>query len=224
MMSAYTDEFAYQSNNYGVKIETAPLHPGFLAIGTPWRSGWQHKERMADAAHLGHFVLFARDQDAGHITLSPTHQPQIHYQLSPRDLRHLLVGMGAATRIHLAAGAQRVQLPHRELPTYEASHEIPSLEQIFEHIARTYRWKKNDFPLFSAHQMGTCRMGGNASTAPLTPEGETRECKGLFVADGSVFPGSCGTNPMLTIMAMAHHTAQHIKSRSKYSASRTTPP
>ena len=32
-------------------------------------------------------------------------------------------------------------------------------------------------------------------------------------ADGSAFPGSSGVNPMLTILALAHHTARGIAGR-----------
>jgi choline dehydrogenase-like flavoprotein len=59
--------------------------------------------------------------------------------------------------------------------------------------------------------MSTCRMGGDATTHPLKLNGETVEVQGLFVADGSAFPACSGVNPMLTIMALAHFTAQGMK-------------
>src|SRR5262249_39768935 len=62
--------------------------------------------------------------------------------------------------------------------------------------------------MMTAHQMGTCRMGGDAAKHPVTPEGETREVKQLFVADASVFPTCSGANPMPSIQTLAHHTAQ----------------
>jgi choline dehydrogenase-like flavoprotein len=55
-------------------------------------------------------------------------------------------------------------------------------------------------------------MGGNSATHPIGPNGETREVKNLFVADASAFPACSGVNPMLTIMALAHYTAQQLKS------------
>jgi choline dehydrogenase-like flavoprotein len=72
-------------------------------------------------------------------------------------------------------------------------------------------WKPNQFSLYSAHQMSTCRMGGVRATHPLAPNGETYEVRNLYVADGSAFPACSGVNPMLTIMALAHYTAQEIK-------------
>ena len=72
-------------------------------------------------------------------------------------------------------------------------------------------WKPTQFGLYSAHQMSTCRMGGDAATHPLKLNGETVEVQNLFVADGSAFPACSGVNPMLTIMALAHFTAQGMK-------------
>lgn len=60
--------------------------------------------------------------------------------------------------------------------------------------------------------MSTCRLGGQSATHPLRPTGETVEVRGLFVADGAAFPACSGVNPMLTIMALAHYTAQQLKS------------
>jgi choline dehydrogenase-like flavoprotein len=59
--------------------------------------------------------------------------------------------------------------------------------------------------------MSTCRMGGDPATHPLKNNGETLEVQNLFVADGSAFPACSGVNPMLTIMALAHFTAQGMK-------------
>ena len=46
--------------------------------------------------------------------------------------------------------------------------------------------------LYSAHQMGSCRMAARAGEGPVRPSGETYECAALFVADASTFPTSVG--------------------------------
>jgi choline dehydrogenase-like flavoprotein len=50
--------------------------------------------------------------------------------------------------------------------------------------------------LFSAHQMGTCKMGSGRTTSVVDAHGETWGCSNLFVCDASVFPTSSGVNPM----------------------------
>ena len=65
--------------------------------------------------------------------------------------------------------------------------------------------------LFSAHQMGTCRMGTDPQTSVAEPVGRAaRHVKGVWIGDGSAFPTASGTNPMITIMALAHRTAEAI--------------
>jgi choline dehydrogenase-like flavoprotein len=62
---------------------------------------------------------------------------------------------------------------------------------------------RNWSTLFSAHQMGTCRMGSDPRTAVCDERGAVRGVGGLFVADASLFPASSSVNPMITIMAIA---------------------
>jgi choline dehydrogenase-like flavoprotein len=56
-------------------------------------------------------------------------------------------------------------------------------------------------------------MGSSESDAVCSAEGEVFGVKNLFIADASTFPASSGVNPMLSIMALAKHTAEFIKER-----------
>lgn len=47
--------------------------------------------------------------------------------------------------------------------------------------------------LFSAHQMGSCRMSPVADQGVVDEEGQTHEVQGLYIVDASVFPTSLGT-------------------------------
>ena len=73
--------------------------------------------------------------------------------------------------------------------------------------------------LGSAHQMGTCRIGGSAETGVVDGKGRVWGTKGLWVADGSVFPSASGVNPMISIMGLAEGIARGVvegwKERSK---------
>ena len=68
--------------------------------------------------------------------------------------------------------------------------------------------------LFSAHQMGTCRIGRDARTAVCDENGQVFGVRGLFVADASAFPASSGVNPMITVMALAKCVAEGISQSS----------
>ena len=58
--------------------------------------------------------------------------------------------------------------------------------------------------MFSAHQMGTARMGLDAAANVCDEHGQVRGVPGLYVADTSLFPASSGVNPMISVMALAH--------------------
>ena len=168
MMSAVSNEFAKLDGLYGPKLETPPTHAGLLGLALPWRSGAQHKTVMQHAAHIGSFIVLTRDRDGGRVTTNKQGQPVLHYSLSTFDRDHLLRGVAEACRIHLAAGAEEVYFPHNTAPTYQRVHGEAELERLLADIP-SWGWKANRFPLFTAHQMGTCRMGGDAGATPSRP-------------------------------------------------------
>jgi len=60
------------------------------------------------------------------------------------------------------------------------------------------------------HQAGTCRMGDDPRTSVVNQWGQVHGHDNLFMADGSVHVTNGGFNPVLTIMALALRTAEHI--------------
>ncbi len=64
--------------------------------------------------------------------------------------------------------------------------------------------------MFSAHQMGTCRMGADPETSVVNEQGEVHGYKGLYVADSSIFPLPSGVNPMISILGLAHWIAKRM--------------
>jgi choline dehydrogenase-like flavoprotein len=85
---------------------------------------------------------------------------------------------------------------------------------IFEDALRTFDFAANRGSVFSAHQMGSVRMGASADH-PCDPDGRVRTrggaaIPGLFVGDGSLFPTALGVNPMITIMALARRVARTV--------------
>lgn len=195
-------------NHYGVVIEHPPAHPGLIGLGLPWLSGAQHKASVARAAHRAIFIVITRDREGGRVTVDKQGRPVLHYKLSKRDGHHLMRGLQESFRLHQAAGATEIGGTHSGLEPYRTG----DLEMYLHQLEQT-GLRANSYNLFSAHQMGTCRMGGHRSQAVLTPQGEAWDVRNLFVADASAFPTASGVNPMLTIMAVAHLTAQAVKAR-----------
>lgn len=207
MMSAINDEFARMTENFGFKIETPPVHAGLFGLGMPWTSAKQHKELTLQAHKTAHFIILTRDKFGGTVKANRHGRVEIHYKLHEFDKKHLLKGFEEAIKIHLAAGAKETFIPHNTMTSFKKGENISNLAEQIQQLS----WQPNRYGLFSAHQMGTCRMGGNKTTHAVAPTGETYEVKNLFVADASLFPRCSGVNPMLSIQVLAYWVAQGIK-------------
>jgi choline dehydrogenase-like flavoprotein len=206
MMTLTNNQFTNLDGPYGFKIETPPVHPGLIGLSLPWESAKQHKEMMLKAKNMANFIVLARDKYTGSIELDSQNKASINYKLHPYDRNHLLKGLKEGIKLHLAAGAEKALILHNRLTEVKTANDS-ELDKIIQGL----KWKENYFNLFSAHQMGTCRIGGNKKLHPVSPEGETYEVKNLYVADASAFPKSSGANPMLSVEGLAHYLAQGIK-------------
>lgn len=207
------NEFAGLRDGYGFRIEAAPAHPGLLALATPWPGASGHRQEMQTSARKALLIVLVRDRSTGVVTVDGSGRPVIDYQPGEGEGAMLREGMARAARILVAAGAKGVQTLHTSTlsmgESATAGEKFADIESLAAAIARS-KVSDNHLALFSAHQMGTCRMGKDSASAVCDSGGEVFGVRGLFVCDASAFPGSSGVNPMLSIMALAHHTANGI--------------
>ncbi len=209
-MTRFSRQFAnLDGRGYGVRLETAPVHPGLAAATFPWQSGEGHKRLMSNLSTMSNIIVLTRDRHGGRIALDPQGNPVLHYKLHPFDAAHMLKGMIESLRVHIAAGAKEVSSPHNHQMLFRPA-DGGKLDDFLSQVeARGLH--KNACSLFSAHQMSSCRIGGDSTTGALDPTGQTYEVRNLYVADGSVLPTASGVNPMISIMATAHFLAQGMK-------------
>ncbi len=214
MQSAYNDEFSHLDKNYGYTLESAPAHPGLIGLTTPWYGAREYRESMLDAPNLATIIVLTRDKGEGTVTTDRDGEPVIDYTTSAYDRQHLLHGLRTAARVHFAAGAKAVMsLQNKKNRVDRLADGTVSMRDLSDFDARLehYGMGPNRMMMFSAHQMGTCRMGVNPKTSVTDEHGEVHGVKGLFVCDGSLFPAASGVNPMLSIMALVHRNSQYIK-------------
>lgn len=217
LQTALSDQFKDLKGGYGLRFEVAPAHPGLLGLTTPWQSGLQHKQDMRRIAHVATFIALTRDTGEGQVTLDHQGDPVLRYFPNETDRRHLMRGMAEMTRIAVAGGATRVALLHSQRLVLESEGGQPGavtearLQAFIGEIERR-GIAPNRVPLFSAHQMGSCRLGADPKTSVANPDGQVHGVAGLYIADASGFPTASGVNPMLSTMALAYHVAQRAKS------------
>jgi choline dehydrogenase-like flavoprotein len=76
---------------------------------------------------------------------------------------------------------------------------------------RTWRWSPTARMLSGGqHQAGTARMSGSPDHGATDPNGRVWGTDRVYVADGSLHVTNGGVNPVLTIMALAWRTAEHV--------------
>jgi choline dehydrogenase-like flavoprotein len=217
LQSAYSDQFVRLDGNYGYKLEAAPGHPGLFALARPWYSARDHREQMMRCSYLAPLIIVTRDKHAGRVTLDRYGEPVVNYVVSAAERKYIEHGLRHGARIHMAAGASEV-ISLQNRPTYiEPSAHTTRREQqmrAFDRQIRRHGLGVNHVLMFSAHQMGTCRMGANPRTSVVDEHHQVHGIQGLYICDGSVFPSASGVNPMIAIMGLVHRASQHIKAQS----------
>lgn len=202
-------------DNYGAKLECPNSHPGIFSSIVPWKDGAAFKDVMLDFKKAAAIIVLTRDKGSGEVTIDRSGMARLSYKVSDHDLKSLLEGSEKALRILEAAGAEKIGVGQLNEPVLLPPQSDPKgraevLEKLIGEVRRI------GFPLFkmslfSAHQMGTCRMGIDPSSSVVKPTCETWACSGLYVVDASTFPTSSGANPMITTLSIAHMVAQQLK-------------
>jgi choline dehydrogenase-like flavoprotein len=202
--SAMCDEFLNKhGDNGGFWVEAVPVYPALAALAFPG-FGETHRKRMREFPHTGASITLVKEIDSsGRVRLNDHGRASISYDPGPKDIEYLKQGVAAAARIHFAAGAKEVMTLHARPTVIRSEGEI-------EKKIRAASWEKNDIALFSAHPLGTCRMGIDPRTSVVDPHCQTHDVPGLFVIDGSVTPTSLGVNPQITLLAIAEKSAEWV--------------
>jgi choline dehydrogenase-like flavoprotein len=203
-------------------IESAPGHPGLMALVLPWHGARSHAGLMRRARHFSPLIAVTRDGGEGRTNLTRAGRVRVDYRLDDAGratLHHALVSMA---RIARAGGAREILgigmplLRHR----IDRPDERRRFGDFVQALVRT-DFSPHRGTFASAHQMGTIRMGADPATHPADERGRVRAdsrgsiVAGLYVADASTFPTALGVNPMLSVMAMARRVSRTVLAEGK---------
>jgi choline dehydrogenase-like flavoprotein len=211
MQTALCDRFAAVEDGFGATIEAAPSHPGLMALGLPWSGRNAHASEMSGARNRAVLISLTRDRGEGSVGLDD--RADVTYKIAPDDARRMAMGLAGAARIAFAAGATSVATLHADPLRLTAAEATPANFDAFANALAQRAAAHAPVALFSAHQMGTARMGATASEGVIDADGRVYGVEGLLVADASAFPSASGVNPMLTIMALAHRATSALIAR-----------
>lgn len=197
---------------HGPWIEAAPAHPGLSALALPWAGAQDFRRLMERTEYVATPIVLVRDVGEGKVTLDREGRPRYDYELTPLDRDHLVRGMVETARILWAAGATRLlslQTPYVEVGDGRGNLTSNDLDRFVTEVKRI-GVRPNAIALFSAHPIGSARAGRNPRSSATDPRGRVHGIERLWVGDGSLLPSAPGANPMLSILAVASRTADHL--------------
>lgn len=195
-------------DGFGYWIECPPFLPGLAAVALPG-FGDAHRSWMERFTHVATNIVLVRDgsdgtSSQGDVRVDSSGRPRLRYRVGEQERRTMARGLTAAARLQLAAGAREVITLHTHGVAIRSEGDL----------GRIAAWPDgpNELATFSAHVMGTCRIGTRHSTSACAPDGRVHRRRGVYVLDGSLLPTAPGVNPQETIMALVLVLARRLAS------------
>eukprot|EP00038_Savillea_parva_P010523 m.190935 g.190935 ORF g.190935 m.190935 type:complete len:777 (+) comp18178_c0_seq1:135-2465(+) len=213
-----------RNDMYGAKIEVPSVHPALGASGMPWHSGLAYKQSLSEFASISTLITLCRDKGEGEVALggaSGFDPPKVHYTLSPADSESMVWAMAHCVRIFAAAGADKVFTTHAgpvgrveaEMTGEDVGNpDSSAVNALIDRIVAAGT-APGTLGLFSAHQMGSCRMGMSPATSVVDWNGEVWEADDVYIMDASVFPTASGANPMITTLSISQMLSWRLVAR-----------
>jgi choline dehydrogenase-like flavoprotein len=208
IQSALSDEFKDCEGEHGFLIEATTVAPAIVAMSLPWQDGLAHKRQLEKLRHVAPFISVARDHGEGRVVIDDHGRAVTRWSFSDEvDARLFRRAMVELARLQRAAGAKEiVTFYQQQPPSWREGEDFDAFLAEIE----SGSLQANDIAAFTAHQMGSCRMGSDPSDSVADGRGELHDTAGVWIGDGSAFPTAPGVNPMISIMSLAHRTAENI--------------
>ena len=207
IQSLVSDHFRRLEDGHGFLVEATGMFPGLMGGTLPWDDGASHKQLMQTLRWQAPFITVARDHGAGEVVIDDLGRAIVRWGLHDEvDARLAVRAHVELARLHRAAGAREIVTAHTRSLRWRHGDDF---DEFLERV-RDASYAPNDVACFTAHQMGSCRMGSDPQTAVADGRGELHDTHGVWIGDASAFPTAPGVNPMVSIMALSHRTADMI--------------
>jgi choline dehydrogenase-like flavoprotein len=157
---------------------------------------------MERYAHLGVLTAMLHDRTTGRVEPDGDLGLAIDYWPSGHDRAELMLGLRACAQLLFAAGARRVLIPTHPAIQLDSVGALGRLDNL--------QLEKGLMDVMAVHPMSTVPMGDNPRVAAVRSNGRHHSLKGLWMADGSLFPTSIGGPPQLSVYALGLHVGQAL--------------
>ena len=206
LITVMSFDFQHCLGDSGFYISPLGLSPATWAGQSPWTDGEAMREHFLKFPAMASWHSITHDHGSGQVVLGEDGKALVRWSMTDDELDRE-VAIRAHTelaRVHHAAGAAEIFTFHW------TPHHWRRGEDFDAYIERLEAAAPEEYTAYSAHQMGSCRMGSSPEDAVADGRGELHDTRGVWVGDASAFPTATGVNPMVSIMVLAERTANRI--------------
>ena len=151
-----------------------------------------HKELVSRAKYNATFVPLPRDHGHGRVEVDPSGEAVVWYSVEDeQDRRTIHLGIDKVAEAHRAGGAIEIAALATGLPSWRRGDDLARFTERVKRIPLG----RGGWRLFTAHQMGTCRMGSDPQTSVANPWGELHDTKGVWIGDAQRVPDGVRNQP-----------------------------
>lgn len=195
------------NSGYGYWLEAAPYRPTIFSSLVPFYGKTQF-EVVRDFKNYNAGIVLVRDgadgETNGRVEWS-WNKRKVHFQLTPLDGKHMLMGLKTLAQIIGKAGASHLVLP---FPRLDKPFEIQKNEDFSWILQESI--EPGHLTIGSAHPHGSIQSAGTPELGAIDPYFELYGHKNIFVLDASVFPTGLSVNPQITTMSVSLRAATRL--------------
>jgi hypothetical protein len=206
LITVMSFDFQHCLGDSGFYISPLGLSPATWAGQSPWTDGEEMRAHFLKFPSMASWHSITHDHGSGQVVLGEDGKALVRWSMTDDELdREVAIRAHVElARVHHAAGATEIFTFHW------SPHHWRRGEDFDAYIERLEAAAPEEYTAYSAHQMGSCRMGSSPEDAVADGRGELHDTRGVWVGDASAFPTATGVNPMVSIMVLAERTADRI--------------
>ena len=205
IQSAVSFDLAHAVDGVGFLVETLALAPGSWASNSAFDSPAAHRENLLKLRYFATWHGVSHDHGSGEVYLDEDDRAAVHWSLDDDvDYRVALLAHTELAQMHHDAGANEIFTFQWKDIRWRRGEDFDAFLALLESVPR------EDLTAFSAHQMGSCRMGASPEGSVADGWGQLHDIRGVWIGDASALPTAPGVNPMITLMALAERTADAL--------------
>jgi choline dehydrogenase-like flavoprotein len=205
IQSAVSFAMSHCEDEAGFLIESLTLSPALWGGAMSFADPADHRDQMRKLAHMATWHGVSHDHGSGRVVLGEDGEAVVEWSLSdPVDRRVAARAHVEVARLHHDAGAEEISTFHFTPRRWRRGEDFDAYLRLLEDTPA------EEYTAYTAHQMSSCRLGADPTTAVADGRGQLHDTAGIWVGDASALPTAPGVNPMISLMALAELTAGHI--------------